>query len=143
MSEKAKRGLKERIREEMMADYANILERNFELAKQFIHVTQDGKVDVLLKDKLTGKEQILLYLIGKLYARQADYAPTEDVGNKELANELGIPMGSLLPWLKDLRDSNKIRPVKRGRYTNHVIPVNLVERVLKSVDKKIKELMRR
>lgn len=138
MSEKAKRGLKERIREEMMADYANILERNFELAKQFIHVTSDGKVDVLLRDKLTGKEQILLYLIGKLYAKLADYTPTEDVGNKELVNELGIPIGSLLPWLKTLRDSNKIRSIKRGKYTNHVIPISLVERVLRFVDKKIK-----
>jgi hypothetical protein len=79
-----------------------------------------------------------LYLIGKLYAKHADYAPTEDVGNKEFANELGIPIGSLLPWLKALRDSNKIKSIKRGRYTNHVIPINLVERVLRSVDKKIK-----
>lgn len=138
MSEKTKRGLKERIREEMTAGYTNTLERNFELAKQFIHVTSNGKVDVLLRNKLTGKEQILLYLIGKLYAKQADYTPTEDVGNKELANELGTPIGSLLPWLKALRDSNKIKSIKRGKYTNHVIPINLVERVLRSVDKKIK-----
>lgn len=138
MTDKVKDSLKERILKEMTADYSDLLERNFELAKQFIRITEEGKVDVLKKDKLTGKEQILLYLIGTLYAKQTDRTPTEDVGNKELADELGIPEGSLRPWLKALRDTHKIRPIKRGKYTNHVIAINLVERVLKSIDKKIK-----
>ncbi len=130
-----KESLKKRIREEMSIDYANALEKNFELAKQFVRVTSDGKVDVLVKEKLSGKEQILLYLIGKLYAKEADLTATEYVGNKELADELGIPMGSLLPWLKNLRDTNKIKSVKKGY---HSIPINLVERSLKAIEKKFK-----
>lgn len=129
--------LKTKILEELTTDYSSALERNFDLAKQFIRITKEGKVDITAKDKLRGKEQILLYLIGKLYAKEATFAATDEVGNKELLNELGIPEGSLLPWLKDLRDTNKIKRVKRGKYIYHIIPVNLVERTLKSIEDKI------
>jgi len=139
MKKRAQRGLKDRILEEMTTEYTNVLEKSFETAPRFIRVTPEGKVDVLLKDKLTGKENIQLYLIGKLYAKVAGLAPAEDVGNKELVNELGIPMGSLLPWLKTLRDSRKIIAVKRGKYTNHIISLNMIERILKSIDEKMAE----
>jgi len=102
--------LKRKIQEEMMVDYSNTLEKNFDLAKQFIRVTKEGKVDVVVKEKVTGKEQILLYLIGKLYAKEAGFSVTDEVGNKELLDELGVPQGSLLPWLKALRDE-----IKSGR----------------------------
>lgn len=139
MSNQKENELKKRIIEEMTVDYSNALEKNFDLAKQFIRITKDGKVDILFKDKLSGKEQILLYLIGKLYSKEAGFTATDDAGNKEVMDELGIPEGSLLPWLKDLRDKNKIKQVKKGRYTHHSIPINLVEKTLKSVEKKIKK----
>ena len=131
--------LKKRIIDEMSADYSSALEKNFDLAKQLIRVTNEGKVEVLLKDRLSGKEQILLYLIGKIYAKEAGLATTEDVGNKEMMDELGVPKGSLLPWLKDLRDKNQIKAVKRGQYTHHIIPVNLIERTLKNIEVTIKK----
>lgn len=131
--------LTKRIIEEMTVDYSDALEKNFDLAKQFIRVTKDGKVDILFKDKLGGKEEILLYLIGKLYAKEAGFTATDDVGNRELLDELGIPEGSLLPWLKDLRDTNRIKQVKKGQHTYHFIPVNLVEKTLKSIERKIKK----
>jgi hypothetical protein len=139
MDKQKENGLKKMIIEEMTVDYSNALEKIFDLAKQFIRITKNGKVDILFKDKLSGKEKILLYLIGKLYAKEAGFAATDDVENKELMDELGIPKGSLLPWLKDLRDENKIKQVKKGRYTHHNIPVNLVERTLKSTERKLKK----
>jgi len=139
MNQKKKNDLRQRIIDEMTVDYSNALEKNFDLAKQFIRITKDGKVDILFKEKLTGREQILLYLIGKLYTKEAGFIATDDVGNKELMDELGIPEGSLLPWLKDLRDKNKIKQLKKGRYTHHSIPVNLVEKTLKNIERKIKK----
>lgn len=139
MIENNKNTLKERIIEEMTVDYANALEKNFDLAKQFIRITKAGKVDILLKDKLNGMEQILLYLIGKMYAKEAGLSTADDVGNKELMNELGIPRGSVLPWLKKLRDENKIEPIKRGRYSHHRISINFIEKTLKSLGSKIKK----
>lgn len=137
MQENKGNDLKKRIIEEMTVDYSSALERNFELAKQFIRITQDGNVEVLSKERLSGKESILLYLIGKLYAKEAGFTATNDVGNRELKNELGVPEGSLLPWLKELRDKKKIKQIKKGRYVHHSIPVNLVEKTLKSVERKL------
>lgn len=139
MDKQKANALKTRIIDEMTTDYSSALEKNFNLAKQFIRITKEGKVDILAKDKLSGKEQILLYLIGKLYAKEAGLAATDEVGNKELLDELGIPKGSLLPWLKDLRDTNKIKRVKRGQYAYHIIPINLVEKSLKSIEEGMKK----
>ena len=139
-SEKGKEELKKRILEEMTVDYSDALEKNFELAKQFIRITKEGKVDVLFKEKLSGKERILLYLIGKLYAKEAGLATSESVSNKELMNELGIPIGSLLPWLKELRKTPGIKQIKKEkRRVEHYIPINLVEKVLKKIDRKLRK----
>lgn len=129
--------LKKRIIDEMTVSYSSALEKNFELAKQFIRITNDGRVDVLIKDKLTGTEEVLLYLVGKVYAKEAGLTPTDEVGNKELMNELGVPSGSLLPWLKELRDNNKIKTITRGKLAYHTVSLNVLERTLKSIQKKI------
>lgn len=139
MTENNRDALRKRIVDEMTVDYSSALEKNFDLAKQFIRITKGGKVDILFKERLTGKEQILLYLIGKLYAKEAGFNSTDDVGNKELMNELGIPKGSVLPWLKSLRDNRKIKPLKKGRNTHHNIQINAVEKTLKGIEKKFKK----
>jgi hypothetical protein len=127
--------LKERISKEMTVDYANILEKNFDLAKEFVKITKEGKVDVVVKDRLIGKERILIYLIGKLYAKEGGLSQSEFVSNKELSNELGIGMNSVLPWLKVLRDHKQIKALKSGI---HAIELSKVEEILKQVEKKIK-----
>jgi len=138
--EKKKAGsLMERIAAEMTVDYSSALEKNFDLAKQFIRITKEGKVDLLVKDKVTGKQQILLYLIGKTYSKEARFSDTDNVGNKELLDELGLPEGSLRPWLKELREKKRIRQVKMGKYVHHVIRINMVERTLKEVEKRLKK----
>ena len=130
---------KKRIIDEMTVGYSTALEKNFDLAKQFVRITKEGRVDVQFREKLTGQQRILLYLVGKLYAKEAGLTSTDDVGNKELMNELGIPEGSLLPWLKALREKKKINQVKRGRYAHHSISLNVVEKTLKSVEKNLKK----
>ncbi|MFH1382230.1 MAG: hypothetical protein ABIH70_04975 [Chloroflexota bacterium] len=129
--------LKRKIIEEMTVDYGSALEKNFDLAKQLIRITKDGKIDVLPKDKLTGTECIILYLIGKLYAKEAELTPTDDASNSELMDELGVPKGSLLPWLKTLRDDNKIKTTTKGKLSYHVVALNVVEKSLKDMLKKV------
>ncbi len=126
--------LKDRILSEMTTDYKNTLEKNFDLAKQFIRVTPEGRVDVLMRDKLTGEDKISLYFIGKLYAKEVGHAATDHVTYKELAEELGIGMGSLMPWVKGLRDKKIIKAVKDGV---HTMSVGLVEQTLKKIHKKL------
>jgi len=140
MEVKSKASLKQRIIEEMTVDYASALEKNFDLARQFIRITKEGKVEVLHKEKVNGIDQILLYLIGKLYAKEAGLTTNDDVSNKELMDELGIPSGSLLPWQKKLREQNKIKQIKKGKKNvNHIIATNVIERVLKDIEKKLQK----
>jgi hypothetical protein len=134
-----KNDLKKKIIREMTIDYSKVLEKNFDLAKQFIRLTREGDIEILVKDKLTGKESILLYLIGKLYSKEAGFTPSDEVGNQEFLDNLAFPIGSLLPWLKSLRDENKIKQIKRDRFTYHSIPINLVAKTLKEIEKKLKE----
>jgi hypothetical protein len=129
--------LKKKILEEMTVEYSSNLEKNFDLAKQFIRITREGTIDVLVKDRVGGTDQLLLYFIGKMYAKEAGLAMTDEVGNSELMEELGIPIGSLMPWLKELRDKNRIKQVKRDNKAYHTIPVNLVESTLKAIQVKV------
>ena len=137
MDEGMENTLKKKILEEMTVNHSNALDKNFDLAKQLIRITRDGKIDVIFKDKLTGKENILLYLIGKLYAKEAELTLTDDSSNKELMDELGVPKGSILPWLKELRDEKRIRQVTKGKFTYHAIALNVVEKSLKTILKKV------
>ena len=133
--------LKDRILKEMKADYSDALDRNFNLAKEMIRITTDGKVDVIVKDKLKGPNKIALYMIGKRYACRALLANSEFVKNSELKSELGIKEGSLLPWLKELRDSNMlIQGPKEGRESTQAIALNYVEIVLKSISDELKKI---
>jgi hypothetical protein len=140
MTENESKNLKQRIDEEMIVDHGDIIERNFDRAKKFIGVTREGKVSVLIKDKLTGQEQILLYLIGKHYAAEAGYAESVEVGNEELVNELGVPIGSVLPWLKWLREGHKIEKVRKEKYVYHSIPLRLVEKTLEEIERKLSKI---
>ncbi len=137
MDEQRKSSLRQKILKEMIIDYSSVLEEYFDVAKKFIRLTKEGKVNILVKDKLNGEEQILLYLIGKLYAKEAGFVTSEEVGNKELMEELNMPRGSLLPFLKRLRDKNKIEEIKKGRYVYHRIPLNLIGKILKDIQAKI------
>lgn len=131
--------MRKKILEEMTVDYSCNLEKNFGLARQFIRIRKDGAVEVLVKDNVGGKEQIVLYLIGKMYAKEGGLAPTDEVGNNELMEQLGIPVGSLQPWLKELRDKNRIKQLKREKNVYHTVPVNLIEDTLKAIEKKVQK----
>lgn len=130
--------LKDKILKEMISDQKNALERNFELAKKFVEVTPEGKVNVLLNSntKIDAKDNLRLYMIGKLYAKEAELCKLETVSNEELTKELGLPEGTVRRALKELRDSNKIVQVSSGI---HAIKSNLLERFLNEIEQKVGE----
>jgi len=129
--------LKERITSEMLSDYRNSLEKNFEVAKKLIRITNEGKVEILNKNKFSGKELILLYCIGKQYAAEAGLTKRIGVTNKELQDELSIPLGSILPWLKNLRSKKKINQDKTITPNEHYVPLNYIEPILKELEIKV------
>jgi hypothetical protein len=119
--EESRTRLKSRILEEMTVNYSDNLDKSFDLAKRFIRINSEGRIEILVREKLNGKDQILLYLIGKLYAKEAGLSLDEYVGNAELLDQLGVPVGSLLPWLKELRDDKEIKQDKRESNVYHTI----------------------
>lgn len=127
---------KDKILKEMVADQKNALERNFELAKKFIEITSEGKVNVVVNShtKIDAKDSLVLYMIGKLYAKEAELCESETVSNGELMKELGLPDGTVKRSLKELRDSNKIIQISPGI---HSIKSNLLERFLNEIEQKI------
>jgi DNA-binding transcriptional ArsR family regulator len=133
------KNLRKRILEEMTTDYASKLARNFDFAKQLFRITDDGLVDVLVKEELTGLEQIQVYLIGKMYAKESQLANTDEVGYKEFKEQLGMPKGSLNPWLKQLRDKNKITQLKRERNVYFRMSPNLIDDTLNRIKKKLEK----
>ena len=129
--------LKKRILEEMTVKHSTILTESFDLAKQYVRVREDGYVEVLVRSKLTGKEQILLYLIGKLYAKEAGLTTDETVGTSELLDQLHVPEGSLFPWLKELRENNQIRQLRRENNVYSTVASANVRGILESIEKKL------
>ncbi len=131
--------LRKRILEEMTSNYSGNLEKNFDIAKQFVRLSPEGFVEVLVKEKIAGKDQILLYLIGKMYAKEAGYVNDEYVSNNELLEHLRYPIGSLLPFLKELRDDNLVRQTKRENNAFHTVPPAKLEEILASIEKKTRK----
>ena len=128
-----KQKFKEVIIDGMKVDYDNVLEKNFDLAKKFIRITGSGTIDIINKENLSTNDKILIYLVGKKYAKEAQLADYEGAGNKELKDELGIPEGTLLPGIKHLRDKRMIKTIKKDGLSFHNILPNLIEKVLKKL----------
>lgn len=127
--------LKEKILNEMIVDHSDALEKNFERVKKLIAITKTGKVDITIdKAKLGGEDLIRLYCMGKLYSKESGLSKNVDVHYSELMDELGIKKGSVLPWLKNLRDNNFLKSEKKGI---HYMPLNMVERTIDDINKKL------
>jgi len=136
MKENNSKNLRQKIIEEMMLNSSFFLEENFYLAKKFIRLTKEGSVRILPGVKLTGQDRILLYLIGKWYAKEAGFTTSEEVGNSELMRELKMARGTLLPSLKRLREKGLLQDIKRGRLTYHRVPLEFIGRILKNIQSK-------
>ena len=126
--------LKEKILAEMTVDHADALEKNFETAKNLIRITSKGKTDVLEKNQFATREQILMYLIGKLYAKESELSDVNGADRTELMTELGLPGGTVDPILKKLSDERIIEKNKEGEgATQYSVSINRIEKLLKEI----------
>lgn len=131
--------LRERINKEMVTDHVEALERSFEVVKEIIRISPNGIIEVLNKDAYTTNNQILLYLIGKLYAFKGGLTKSEFVDNNELGSELGMLGGTLRPALKRLREASVIQTKKEGKIVKSAIKLDRLEKVVTAVTTKPKE----
>ncbi|MBN2095491.1 MAG: hypothetical protein JW727_05565 [Candidatus Aenigmarchaeota archaeon] len=130
--------LAEKIKAEMITTHEDALERGYDMAKRLVGITMKGLVDVKEKDRLSGKEKIMTYLIGAQYSKRAGLRESAAVSNEELCTEMGLPQGSVLPWTKMLREEGVIEsePLSDGKRMGHVIKANQIERKLKELIQK-------
>ncbi len=122
--------------ERIMANY-NILDKNLELAKKLITITEEGKVKILInKDKLNDLEKIALYLVGKAYAKHQGFTESEYATYDELSSELNIPKKSIGTEIRELRYKEKVIPCRIGRKVVYAIAPDAIELALKDFDVK-------
>lgn len=107
--------LKKWVKEELTVTEINELARHKEKVKELIRVTSEGTVVFKVDStKLSAKEIICLYMIGKVYAHVAGYIEKESVSNKELIGALNLPEGTVGRTLKELRDRKFIIAEETG-----------------------------
>jgi hypothetical protein len=118
MTGMAEVGLADWVKKELMANQDDELSANKDRIKGLIRLTAEGTV--LIQDRRrTAWEQIGLYYVGVAYARIAGLRQTDQVTNKEIAEKLGMPEGTVHPSVKDLRDDHFIETSGEGHRINY------------------------
>lgn len=107
--------LRQWVIENMTVDDKSVLMENKERVSQLVGITSEGKVVLKVeKESMNAQELVLVYLLGKLFANTAGYANEKSAKNSEIAEELGIPAGTVGRCLLELRKSGMARPVEGG-----------------------------
>lgn len=98
-------GLKDRIEDEMIVDTESILEDNFEEANQLFRIFQDGTIDI---DDEYGdrpwKEKILIHLIGRQYAFEADKVETPSLPYEFFYARVDVDKSTVRKYMNKLAD---------------------------------------
>ena len=136
---KSSDNLKKKIIDEMTIDHSNTLENSFEIAKQFIRVTRSGSVSIIGESDVSAKDMITLYLIGKLYAAEAELSDYNAVESAELESELRLASGTIKSALKRLRDNHIIESTKVDGETRHKIRLSHLDKELDKYQSKYKD----
>ena len=122
--------LKEKILTEMV--YDDLIELNVDIAKRFIKLL-GNKIIIINNMLFTGKEKILLYLVGKLYSQEAGLISNVNVTSKELINNLEICKNSFYVYIKRLRTLGLIRQDKSRKINKYYIPRYLVGKIFEII----------
>jgi len=134
MSSKDAISLEERIKGELYLNRADALAKHFLTVKTLLRIRpEDGGIHLLTPEVLSGKLRVLTYMVGKLFAHAADESHKGRVGNEELVRELGIRMGSLLPYLKRLRDEGFIAAQLEGKRSFHSVRLSCLDKAMECI----------
>jgi hypothetical protein len=101
------------IRDELTIDVESELSKYKEKVKHFLRLTPSGEV-MIVRGDLTAKQKILLYSIGKVYSKIAQFCSEASVSNKELSEALNLPEGTVKTSLFALRKEGFLIPQEPG-----------------------------
>ena len=110
--------LGEKVRQKLTVEEGELLgDEQLDALSKYIGLTRDGKVIFKVdKNKLTQKQMILLYAIGKHLAHEARYTTDPTVTVEELVNELGLGYAVTTSRCSELRREGLLLSVERGKY---------------------------
>lgn len=131
--------LRAKILQEMVGDYQKTLQLNFDRTKTLITLSPVGGVIIRTEiiKKLKNKQQVLLYLVGKHYAKEAGLVESEYATNDEIMQNLLMTRGSIFPVLTDL-DKNKLI-VNNADHSARAIPLAAIDQTLNEIEAELKK----
>lgn len=100
-----------------MVDEGKILEDSLERLKNIIVLTKEGAVHFLAdRGNLSSRQVILLYLIGKRYAREANLIDVESLTLDQISKDLVLSPKVAAARLAELKNEGLVESKQRGHY---------------------------
>jgi len=129
----------EKIRKTLVVDTQAIWDKTVEKASKLIMLTDQGDVYFKInKAKMTNKEIVLLYMIGKKFALEGNLVETEEANLDELSEFIGINKQNIAARISELKNEQKIKLVNRGHY---VLQSYIIEKTVNElIDKYSKQI---
>lgn len=112
------------IRKELTVDIESELSKYKDKVKSLVSLAPSGEV-ILKRSSLKAKEKILIYLVGKAYAKVVGYSENTAT-NKELIDALHLPEGTVKHNLFQLRNEGLILSVKGGLHQIKIAAIRTV-----------------
>jgi predicted HTH transcriptional regulator len=92
-------------------------ERLVPKVEKVVKVKKNGSPVIVCDErKLSQWEIIVLYLVGKFFAKQLKFSETESATNKEIARAFRLKENVVSARMKELRDEKLVEQVSKGEH---------------------------
>jgi len=123
----SKEALAEKIRKKLVIE-SEITDEVIDKASRLIGLTKEGKIIFKIdRGRLSIADQVLLYLIAKRLAYEAELVDRDSCSLSELAQELGISVRVVAARLSELLRKNLVERLETGTY--RVSPLAISETI--------------
>jgi len=123
----SKEALAEKIRKKLVIE-SEITDEVIDKASRLIGLTKEGKIIFKIdRGRLSIADQVLLYLIAKRLAYEAELVGRDSCSLSELAQELGISVRVVAARLSELLRKNLVERLETGTY--RVSPLAISETI--------------
>ena len=108
---------KETIRKALLMDEEENLEEIVSLASKLIGITKEGEIRLrIIEEEMALKEKILLLLIGKKLAYEAELSDNTSITLDEISRILRTDKKITSARISELRREGRVHYIDRGRY---------------------------
>ena len=109
----SKKDILKRLIYEEELEFENLVPK----VEKLVKIKKNGSpVIVCNENKLTQKEIMMLYIIGKFFAKQLGLSETESAFNKEIAEAYGLKDNVVGARITELKDDKYIEKISTGEH---------------------------